>query len=218
MVKIYENVQARDSLLDLARRFLSRRSRESIHVSDLIYLKHAYFQRKNPEIELTDDEVELFLAGRGHHSVIEMIAAMPEYREVSVEWQGIKGHIDVFQNIPIEIKTTRALKATNRITRDHPEWIEQLQFYGALTNSTRGQLWVFYIGKREEGRLAPGFEIYDVEFDDLEGIRQEMLKRKALLERALKENNPDILPSCPEWKCERCRYYDVCKNIRIEIL
>ncbi|MBC7218623.1 MAG: PD-(D/E)XK nuclease family protein [Hadesarchaea archaeon] len=210
---ITENTTVRDQILEAARRHLSRQ-REGIHVSSLIYpLKH-YYRTKYPEAALSDRLVGFFMAGRGHHSIIQMLAAQPQYREVSVEWMGIRGTVDIFQDSVIEIKTTRiqTLLTPERIAHDHQEWILQIKYYCAMTGSTRAQLWLFYLGLREgdQRRTAPALQVFDVDPGDLEAIRAEMLGRKQLLEKAMATNNPSLLPPCPAWMCRDCEFGQIC--------
>lgn len=198
-----ENREAREELLSLAKEFLGGR-REGWHVSDLLYPRRAYWERKQPQ-PLSDLKTLYFLAGRGHHEILQMVSAMPEYREVRVKWAGITGTIDVFRDVPVEIKTTRAggCRDAAAIERDHPEWIRQLRYYCAMLGQPRGQLWVLGLGGKGE---LPDLRVYDVEVDDLDKIRLEMIRIKEALERALEAGNPEVLPPCPAWMCRSCEY------------
>jgi hypothetical protein len=209
---IAENPSARDRIMDMAKRYLSG-AREGIHVSSLIYpLKH-YYRVRHPDVALSDRLVGLFIAGRGHHSVIQMLAALPQYREVRVEWMGIRGTIDIFEDRVVEIKTTRVQTplTPERVAREHREWIDQIRYYCAMVGSGRAQLWVFYLGLRDgSGRLTPHLQVFDVDAGDLEAARAEMLGRKQVLERALSSGDPSLLPRCPDWMCRECEFGGIC--------
>ncbi|MEM3452502.1 MAG: hypothetical protein QW835_02615 [Candidatus Hadarchaeum sp.] len=216
---IAENTAARDAVLASIKRYLSH-GREGIHVSSLIYpLKH-YYRAKYPDIAVSDRLVGFFVAGKGHHAIIQMLASQPQYREVTIEWMGIRGTVDIFDDRVIEIKTTRLTKllTPERVAAEHAEWITQLSYYMAMSNCLRGQLWLFYLGVREKDqpRTSPAFQIFDVFPGDVEAIRAEMLGRKQLLERALANNNPSILPPCPPWMCRDCEFNHLCGHSKKE--
>jgi len=208
---IRENQATRDALLARARDFLSR-PRGGIHVSDLLFPRRAYFRAKHPELALTDEEVGLFAAGRGHHGILEALTTTPEYREVEVEFEGIRGRIDVYQDIPLEIKTTRLQRVLlpEEIRRDHPSWIEQLSYYCAMVGSNLGRLAVFYLNIPEGERLVPKLQVYDCEFEGLGAIRDQMVERRLNLELAISEGDFTFLPKCPSWMCDRCAFGGEC--------
>jgi len=216
---ITENTAVRDQILEAAKRYLGRQ-REGIHVSSLIYPMKHYYRAKYPDAALSDRLVGFFMAGKGHHSIIQMLASQPQYREVSVEWMGIRGTIDIFQDSVVEIKTTRiqSLLTPERVAGDHQEWILQIKYYCAMTGSTRAQLWLFYLGLREgdQRRTTPTLQVFDVDPGDLEAIRAEMLGRKQLLKKAVATNNPSLLPPCPAWMCRDCEFGHLCTHAKPE--
>ena len=214
--KIEKNAAQAEAIVSHVRDYLSR-PRKGIHVSDLLFPRRAYFSRKHPEIELTEEEVGRFIAGRGHHQIIQAMTTSPEFREVSVERSGISGHIDIYKELPVEIKTTRAMKVA---TKDElsPHYIEQLGMYCALVNINRGQLLLLHLGIREVGKhgMTPKLVVYDVSFHDLDAIKREMLGRKIALEKALAEDDPKSLAPCPEWMCDGCKYAEFCRVTQLE--
>ena len=209
--KIEENTAQAEAVVSHVRGYLSQ-PRKGIHISDLLFLRRAYFSRKHPEIELTEEEIGRFIAGRGHHQIIQAMTASPEFREVPIEWSGISGHIDIYKEVPVEIKTTRAMKVARKEELS-PHYIEQLGMYCALVHINRGQLLLLHLGIREAGKqgMAPKLVVYDVYFDDLNAIRREMLVRKTALEKALGEDDPRDLEPCPEWMCDGCKYVEFCR-------
>jgi len=209
---VVENEQARQQIFDMARRFLSR-PRSGIHVSSLVTpLKH-YYRTKYPEIALSDRQIGYFMTGRSIHSILQMLTVQPQFREVSVEWMGIHGTIDIWEDKIIEIKSTRLQSplTPERVLSDHSEWLLQIDFYRAMTNCQAAQLWVFYIGaKKREGGTAPTLQVFDIRPTDLEKVRAEMLTRKQLLEEALANSDPSKLPPCSPWMCRECEYKNIC--------
>jgi CRISPR/Cas system-associated exonuclease Cas4 (RecB family) len=215
--RIRQNPAAQRVFLDQARGYLQR-PREGIHVSDLVLPKKAFCHRKYGDIGISDDEVGYFLGGRGHHDVLEFLATLPEYREVRVELEGIRGTIDIYRDVPVEIKTTRSpeIKPPYKLAYENTEYLRQLGYYCSMVGKPQGQLWLFYLGAKEwdevlrRPRTVPRILIYDVEYEDLGGIREEMIERKNLLLRALETGDPSGLPPCPSWMCRRCKYRSFC--------
>ncbi len=210
-VQITENQLYEKLLVDKVRHWLSK-IRKEIHVSDLLFLRQAYFNKTVP-LPITDEEVGYFTAGKAHHGLIEALQGAEEYREVDVEFEGIKGTIDFIENIPTEIKTTRAMTiAKEEEISEH--YITQLGFYCAMTNSQEGKLIIFYLNVREktpEGKkLVPKFKVYNIRYPDLETIKEDMRKKYNLLKNALETENFEELPKCPEWICKRCKYRELC--------
>ena len=214
-VSISENERARETFYEQARSFL-RKPREGIHVSDLLFPLRTYMRETHPEVGLPDRDCGFFLAGQAHHSIFQVISTLPEYREVEVEFGGIRGHIDMLHDVPVELKTTRMMRVRTgkEIARDCPHYIRQLAYYAAMTGRHRGQLWIFYLYAREKGSgrsaMTPQLRVYDVEFDDLDAIRSEMLERKDALVEALESGDPSNLPPCPKWMCRSCRFREHC--------
>lgn len=209
--EVEENKALRDKIILRARQFLGR-PRSGIHVSDLLFPRRAYFTKKHPEVKLTEREVGYFIAGRAHHEVIEALAVSPEYHEQSVEWNGIRGCIDVYNDMPVEIKTTRAMKIRGgrELVDEYPHYFEQIGMYCAMARCNRGWLLIFYLNARENNSNTPKLVAHEVRFEDLGAIRREMAERKRVLEEALIKNDPGILPQCPGWMCRDCKYQEFC--------
>lgn len=209
---IKENPIAKDEAINRIKQILSR-PREGIHVSDLLYPRKYFFRLKHPDRQLNEQLVGFFVAGRGHHGVIEALAADPEYREIEFEKDGIHARIDIWKDKVIEIKTTRIGKilTAEDIQKDHPDWIRQLSYYCAMLGEKSGQLWVFYLGIKDGNHLTPRFQVFDLNFDSLLDIEVEMLFLKIQIMHAVEKNDPSSLPPCPEWMCRNCLYQDLCE-------
>lgn len=178
------------------------RPRFGIHVSDLDFLLKTYYARKHPEFEPTEDEMDRLIAGRGHHAIIEALAASPDYRERYVEWEGIRGHIDFYRGACVEIKTTRLTRTLGpeEFVRDYPHYLKRLGRYCAMVNENQGLLLLFYLGVQEGNRLAPKIDAYRAEFENLDSIRREMLELKKKILYALEHDDSSQLerarPGC----------------------
>ncbi|HUV46348.1 MAG TPA: PD-(D/E)XK nuclease family protein, partial [Dehalococcoidia bacterium] len=131
-----------------------------------------------------------------------------EYLEQFVEAEGIVGKIDIYENIPIEVKTTSTLVSTEDLVKYRPTYVEQLGIYCAMVNSSQGKVIVYQRHDSAESPQAPLIAYY-VTFPDLEAIRDEMRQRRDLLVQALISNDPGNLPICA-WFNRGCDYSAVC--------
>lgn len=181
--------------------------RLEVHVSDLLFPRKGYFGKTLYE-PLTDPELGYFIAGRGHHAIIQALRATGEMSEVEVGWKGVKGTIDLLGDVVIEIKTTRVRKKyTVETVPDH--WMEQLGMYVAMVHPTskegNGILFVLYL-------MSADFRCYRVTFENLPRIRKRIETKKMLLDAAVKGGNHASLPLCPEWMCSpaKCKFYRRC--------
>lgn len=184
---------------------ISRRSaRRRISVTDLLNPRQAFFDRTHPEIQPSAERRQAMLAGAGFHETFGRAISTEEFVEQLVEWQEIVGKIDIFEQIPIELKTTGALPT------DVLAWragnVEQLGMYCVMVERPDGLL--LYYRRAEFGRPA-ALQVYQLEFRDLPGIGAEMVRRRDLLRDALRTGTPDGLPRC-EWFGRNCDYQGFC--------
>ncbi len=203
------HIEANRSVKDaLMQKLKTRRPPYRISVTDLINLKQAYFKRKHPEIVPPLEKRQLMWAGTGFHKLFGLAVSSEEYLEQSVETEGIVGKIDIYENIPIEVKTTSTLISTEDLVEYRPTYVEQLGIYCAMVNSLQGKIIIYQRHDSTESPQAP-LIAYQVTFPDLEAIREEMRRRRELLVQALISNDPGNLPICA-WLDRRCDYSAVC--------
>ena len=203
------HIEANRSVKDaLMQKLKTRRPPYHISVTDLINLKQAYFKRKYPEIVPPLEKQQLMWAGTGFHKIFGSAVSSEEYLEQFVEAEGIVGKIDIYENIPIEVKTTSTLVSTEDLVKYRPTYVEQLGIYCAMVNSSQGKVIVYQRHDSAESPQAPLIAYY-VTFPDLEAIRDEMRQRRDLLVQALISNDPGNLPICA-WFNRGCDYSAVC--------
>ena len=202
------HIEANRSVKDaLMQRLKTRRPPYRISVTDLLNLKQAYFRRKHPEIVPPLERQQLMWAGAGFHKVFGSAVSREEYLEQFVEADNIVGKIDIYENIPVEVKTTSSPVSTEDLLQHRPTYVEQLGMYCTMVNVGRGKI-IVYHRQRQESPQAP-LIVYHVTFPDLEAIRDEMQRRRDLLLHALISNDPSNLPVCA-WFDRRCDYSGVC--------
>ena len=187
---------------------------KSIHLSDLLYPRQAYWQRK-VNLPITDSEVQYFVIGRGHEDVFHYVTGL-KHVEVR-EWEGIVYSIDFFLDHPNEMKTRRGYLAKEGEEKDRYEsYLNQLRGYCACEHILEGGLWVWsLLEKIDVHKSAPQLACYEVVFteEELESERKSLVERRDALQKALDyvfdpfiEDVPAspwmALPVCPEWMCK----------------
>src|SRR2546426_4975999 len=102
-------VEVNRGLKDMfAERLRARGARHSISVTDLVALRPAYYARVRPDIVPDLERQELMMLGSGFHEQFARAVSKEEYVEQFVELDGITGRIDIYEDLPLELKTTRS--------------------------------------------------------------------------------------------------------------
>ena len=201
------HIEANRSVKDaLMQSLKTRRPPYRISVTDLLNLKQAYFRRKYPEIVPPLEKQQLMWAGTGFHKTFGSAVSSEEYLEQFVEAEGIVGKVDIYEKIPVEVKTTSTPVDTKDLLKYRPNYIEQLGMYCAMVNVHEGEIIIY---QRPAEESPPPLTVYHITFPDLEAIRTEMRRRRDLLVQALISNDPSNLPVCP-WLNRQCDYSEVC--------
>jgi hypothetical protein len=203
--RIEANRSVKDALMLTLK---TRRPPYRISVTDLLNVKQAYFRRKYPEITPPLEKRQLMWAGTGFHKTFGSAISSEEYLEQFVEAEGIVGKIDIYEKIPVEVKTTSTPMDTKDLLRDRPTYVEQLGMYCAMVSAHEGEIIVYRRPVDESSSTSP-LVVYHVSFPDLKAIREEMRRRRDLLVQALISNDPSNLPVCP-WFNKQCDYSQVC--------
>ena len=214
-------------LLDTTKTWLEAQPRaEGTHVSDLLNPRKAYWKFMDPR-PMTDAEAGYFVAGRGHHQVIEAIlekakhAARPTSTDAGTyQWRGIHYSPDVLSPHPLEIKTTRSRygpksDSPRSLLVAYETYLKQLKAYCAIREDGRGDLLVFYLNLEDKatGRTTPTFQWYTITLtpQEIGQIQADLLASKTALERAKKNKKYRALPLCPEWLCRGCQWLEKCQ-------
>lgn len=205
VARIEANRSVKDALMQSLK---ARRPPYRISVTDLLNVKQAYFRRKYPEIVPPLEKQQLMWAGTGFHKTFGSAVSSEEYLEQFVEAEGIVGKIDIYEKIPVEVKTTSTPLETKDLLQYRPTYIEQLGMYCAMVNTHEGEIIIYQRTTQQSPTTSP-LVVYRVRFPDLEAIRKEIRRRRDLLVQALIDNDPSNLPVCP-WFNKRCDYSQVC--------
>jgi hypothetical protein len=179
-------------------------ARRRISVTDLVNPRQAFFRWTRPDIQPSLDRVQAMMSGTGFHALLGQAISTEEYVEQFVEWDGIVGKIDIYEDVPVEVKTTGALPDDPAQVRS--SYIDQLGMYCAITRVASGRLLVY---RRNQFGRTPELRAYRVGFHDLDALRTEMVRRRALFQAALEAHDPASLPCC-EWHGRGCDYEQIC--------
>ena len=203
--RIEANRSVKDALMQSLK---ARQPPYRISVTDLLNLKQAYFRRKYPEITPPLEKQQLMWAGTGFHKTFGSAVSSEEYLEQFVEAEGIVGKIDIYEKIPVEVKTTSTPVETRDLLQYRPTYIEQLGMYCAMVSAHEGEIIIYQRPAGEPSSTSP-LVVYHVSFPDLKAIREEMRRRRDLLVQALIANDSSNLPVCL-WSNRQCDYSQVC--------
>ncbi len=181
-----------------------RRGRRRISVTDLLNPRQAFFQRTRPDVQPTPERLQVMLSGTGFHELFGKTVSTEEYVEQFVEFEGIVGKIDIYEDVPTELKTTGFVP--ENIVADRASYFDQLGMYCVMTGKRNGRLLMY---KRPWYDRAAELRAFDVTYTDLEDIALEMRRRRDVFTRALESGDPSSLPQCA-WVDIGCDYSEVC--------
>jgi len=218
-------------VLEATKTWLQARPRaKGVHVSDLLNPRKGFWKVVDPK-PMTDAEAGYFVAGLGHHAVIEGIIAKADHAAVgkdkqlstdagSYEWRGIHYSPDVLTPHPLEVKTSRSRygpksQSERSLLVEYEHYLKQLRAYCAIRGDGRGDLLVFYLNLEDKAtkKTTPTFQWYTITLttQEIGKIQADLLVGKAALEKAIKTKKHHSLPLCPEWLCRGCQWIDKCK-------
>ncbi len=196
-VSVRSDVELERSLIERLEREPRRRS---IWVTDLVDPRTAYYRQTAP-MPIAPERAARMEAGRELHETIGAALAEAPHLEVRVQRDGIVGQIDLFDELPTELKTTGSLVDAEGIRRGRPAYLEQLGLYCALTDRHAGRLLL------ASSEVAHDLRVFDTEFSDLTGVWADATQGAEALRRALDLGTPEGLPGCA-WRGRGCPYED----------
>ena len=181
--------------------------RDGVHVTDLaLCMRQALFRKIDPRAPTTK-QLGYFLDGARRHQTLQTLYG-EGVAEKEGTFEGIHYTIDIFDNFPIEFKTTRAKAAIS----DH--WVRQIVFYMLATNAPIGLLQVQRILARDEDPF-PGFIITLDDRQRADWLKDFRERSNRFLE-AMDKRDPSLLPIYrgeKDWVCRECPYRPRCDRI-----
>ena len=188
----------------LAAAISSSRPRSRISVTDLVSPMQAFYRRTRPEIRPSPDRLQVMMAGTGFHEIVGPLLSTEEYLEQLLELDGIVGKVDIYEDVPVELKTTSSIPKD--IYKGRSSYFEQLGMYCAMANKDTGRLLVY---QRRSDEQPDDFRAYQANFTNLGRVVSEMRTRRDAFQDALEHNDPSNLPQC-KWLYLGCDYSSVC--------
>ena len=217
-----------------------RRIDENIHVSDILpsncIRKQYYLRTYSDKNKISDESIQNYLRGEASEFAITKLANIGT-AQTELELDGLIAHPDIMnEEMIIELKDTNSFKRYNLNDEQFLSYLRQLLYYLTISGKEKGIILIKYnnyelklIRKEKEGDYffrhknskKPEIESWSIFLakDDLirELLVNEMIRRKKILEKALKEKNPTILPRIEKSKrkriCSWCEYFTQCMEI-----
>jgi hypothetical protein len=189
---------------ELSKAIAQQRARRRISVTDLVNPRQAFFRWTHPEIQPSPEKLQAMLSGTGFHELFGKAVSTEEFVEQFVEMDRIVGKIDIYEEVPAELKTTGFIP--DDILAARPAYIDQLGMYCTMVGKAKGRLLLY---RRAQYGREPMLKAFEVAFTDLDAVAREMRRRRDLLEAALAQEDPSGLPRC-EWFNLNCDYEGIC--------
>ena len=213
-----------------------RRVDDIIHVSDILpsnCLRKQYYTRRLPELDIiTDSTVQHFIRGEASEYVITKLSDAG-FAQAELKLDELVAHPDIMdKEIVIELKDTTSHKRLDINDEKFKSYVRQLLYYLTISEIEKGIICIRYsnenlkfIKKDEEGdyffrpnntnkQEIESWSVFLPKNDVIrEILKNEMIRRKNLFLRALKEDDVAILPRLTGPRnimCEWCRYYTNC--------
>ena len=190
------------------------KERQGVHISDLVLcMREVIFRRLDPK-PLSNMELSFFALGEGSHLALQRLAKTGKIEsERALEYKGIIGHVDLYEGVPIEVKTSRSKYP---ILEPKDFWIKQLSYYMAIANSNVGIILLFSMMNFEQP-----FKSWTVTLsnDELKTLLDEMEAKATQFNIALGLKDPFMAQHIKadknlNWKCQKCAWEKPCWSKR----
>ena len=195
--------------------------RELGHVSDIVMCsrQRVFNELDKGDKPLSDKTLGFFTAGKAIHEIIQslfMTNRMRFEKEKYVEYQGIEGHVDLWdkhKNVPLELKT---YYGDYEPTKPKEYNKDQLEYYMAILDSPVGVIIYQFLSKS----IEKNFKQFNVEMT----VKQRQEKLSTLTTKMKKLRNGVRLKSPQladgvwntdlKWLCNDCKYLKECEEMR----
>ena len=182
--------------------------RPGIHMSDLVLCLRQSLGRKLYPSLPNRKQLGYFFDGARRHEALQELYGKENVAEWKGEFEGVSYSIDIYDDYPIEFKTTRANKAVS----DH--WLRQLSYYMLAMGATKGILQVQRINDRT-GEPLPAYWV-TMDAAQRERALSEFHDRVLMFKTALERKDLALAPiyrGDGEWVCRECPYKVKCDVI-----
>lgn len=217
-----------------------RRLDNIIHISDILpsnCLRKQYYTRKNPEKNILSDElIQHFIRGESSEFVISKLSNIGvTQNELKIE--ELVAHPDIMnEEMIVELKDTTSHKRLDINDKKFRSYLRQLLYYLVISGLEKGIISIrytndelkfiksdlegdyFFRPNKAKKQQIESWRVF-LPKDDIirEILKNEMIRRKNLLLKAIVEDDVSILPRIPESKrgniCTKCEYFHICMDI-----
>jgi hypothetical protein len=215
------------SLLPFLRQGLSDyygTTRDTIHVSDLIYCQRKQIFKRVQPIAPSNKDINNFSSGHGIHGALQSVVSKypGEFEKEKEFWlEDIVGRVDLFylpDGIPIEGKTYRVSPAYIACHTFPVYHLQQTQFYMVMSQSSIGVIIGQYIN--DFGNFPFKEKVIHLTDGQLKDEKERMLSLRDTFRVALDAQDPSLAPhvayiSALNFMCNACPYAEKCKEMRI---
>lgn len=173
----------------------------------LYCIREQVFRKLEPK-PITDRELSSFAFGEGAHLAVQRLATTGvSLAEKEVVMDGVTGTIDLFDSVPIEIKTVRSKDDSVRSFH-----ITQLKYYMAMAGSNVGILFYMMVNDFDNPFR---FRTMTLDNTELAEIRAQISTRALQFNKAMEAKDPFLAPHIKKdkslvWKCSYCKYKEPC--------
>ncbi|HSF50562.1 MAG TPA: hypothetical protein VLA74_07370 [Nitrososphaeraceae archaeon] len=217
-----------------------RRLDNIIHISDILpsnCLRKQYYTRKIPEKNILSDElIQHFIRGESSEFVISKLSNIGvTQNELKIE--ELVAHPDIMnEEMIVELKDTTSHRRLDINDKKFRSYLRQLLYYLVISGLEKGIISIrytndelkfiksdlegdyFFRPNKAKKQQIESWRVF-LPKDDIirEILKNEMIRRKNLLLKAIVEDDVSILPRIPESKrgniCTKCEYFDMCMDI-----
>jgi hypothetical protein len=243
-IKIRRDSSFTETLLSNLRKYYEDKKQDRIgnspiHVSDIlpsICIRKQYYSRLNTDRDLiNEDSLHHFIRGESSEFAITRMANTG-IAQADLNFEGLVAHPDIMtEDQIVELKDTISGKRLDLTDQQFRSYLRQLLYYLVITGIEKGIISIRYvIGElnwvksdddgdhyiKPKNSKNPGIESWSVYLpkNDItrDILKNEIVRRKNLLECALNSQDASILPRLIEpmksRKCPHCPFYDLCYN------
>jgi hypothetical protein len=172
----------------------------AVAVTDLVSPRSAFWRAISP-VAPDPGRVERLELGRSVHRQLGSALAPEGALEVRVRREGFVGRIDLWADLPVEVKSVTRPVHPLEWASARPDQVEQLAMYAALTERRVGRL----VSVEPTLDSAPQVEALEVVFDKISDVAVTMRQRAEALRRAWRDRSSSGLPAC-RWFGRGCEY------------
>jgi CRISPR/Cas system-associated exonuclease Cas4 (RecB family) len=194
---------------------MSRESSISIKDLTLCHRKKV-FSIVEP-VPMTDEESFHRIFGQANHEVIQryfMIYPERFRSEVEVQYEGVRGRIDIHDKILNNIIDIKVSKSQKILLKPFTFHEKQVRYYMAMMGSDEGQI-IYEMNNFSSYRAFPIYMNEKERRRELEELRSEAQS----LQKAIDASDPSLARSIYEdreinWMCNKCMWKQKCESMR----